>query len=874
MDYIRRSIFRQPEHLQEDVEWQPQQLNAQPEMEQNSRYPTTRQRFSSLFTRSNNNDQAENTGLPNKYALASNFGESTENLAAGPISPATHRGRFSLGIPSLQLPKNIGLVGHSRFSEQSSAPRPLYTTRGVVGGARAPSSVYPPTECKASDFVPPLVMPPMPIYTYNAGTTATQIEANGSAEGGQQARTQRKLDRQHRHHPRHQHRRKKHGSKHGRSSKHRHQQSARHHDLQAPSAVPGTESALSSSTDATGTTSSSSYAGEKQQPARHHRHARSPPRPFMGCFPPVRSRRMRARIVQCIVAGLFVVLMGATFAGLTLSNTVDPSQFTIPMAIILAITALIMLYTITRLCMLVSHKRRKAKDRARRRGDVEAQQQQKYPQQQQQSAFAQERGFAIPQKPIPVVLTRDEQAAGLDSGVSRVEPPAYGYWRESMRMDPNRVYWQRNEQSPKQHLQQQDGLPPQPDYANHPAMAATPVLTTNDHTRAADFGHDNHNAYNSHQDDVVSDIGSSGMSGYSPNPSAVSSPSEVHANVTLLQPTTYMPSSHINNNGGGAVPATPMTVWPRPPSYMSDAGAAHAINTPRHNQQSPGRSLTTHRNSLGLMPPNPPPTLMQLPSDFSLFTTSQQRHQEEHDGGDDEERHVETAAATKFQPAYYIPDPRDTRAYQAQQQQDYYIDLAASSAVASRAQSPVHHHHQHTYTNNSNNNSNIARARYVPPVAESECGTIAVGITASQYDGGGAGTRCNSTVFGLGRGVVDGHSNANNANNMNGRQQACYDDEIVYDDEHAGDGVGIDIRLNTEEEEVEGHEGGEVAYIDVEVFSSDDEEEERPTSKGKNSTSRSRSRKAGKGSKAKKQKKKNVDGTPLIGQLGGAHGWS
>lgn len=42
------------------------------------------------------------------------------------------------------------------------------------------------------------------------------------------------------------------------------------------------------------------------------------------------------------------------------------------------------------------------------------------------------RGYAVPPKPIPVVLTRDEEAAGIESETAKSQPPAYGLWRESM----------------------------------------------------------------------------------------------------------------------------------------------------------------------------------------------------------------------------------------------------------------------------------------------------------------------------------------------------------------------------------------------------------------------------------------------------------
>jgi hypothetical protein len=73
------------------------------------------------------------------------------------------------------------------------------------------------------------------------------------------------------------------------------------------------------------------------------------------------------------------------------------------------------------------------------------------------------RGYAVPPQPIPVVLARDEEAAGVESEAAKSNPPAYGLWRESVvspdcqnshaeptdpfeqRVDPNRLFWQRNE---------------------------------------------------------------------------------------------------------------------------------------------------------------------------------------------------------------------------------------------------------------------------------------------------------------------------------------------------------------------------------------------------------------------------------------------
>lgn len=41
-------------------------------------------------------------------------------------------------------------------------------------------------------------------------------------------------------------------------------------------------------------------------------------------------------------------------------------------------------------------------------------------------------GYAIPRQPIRVLLARDEEAAGIESEATKVNPPAYGLWRESV----------------------------------------------------------------------------------------------------------------------------------------------------------------------------------------------------------------------------------------------------------------------------------------------------------------------------------------------------------------------------------------------------------------------------------------------------------
>lgn len=404
-------------------------------------------------------------------------------------------------------------------------------------------------------------------------------------------------------------------------------------------------------------------------------------------------------------------------------------------------------------------------------------------------------------------------------------------------MDPSRAQWQHTQHSPISEKSQYS--PQAADYANHPAVAGTssssaPFVTAHQQeTRSYPINHSD-NEVAAHDNTAVSDLGSSALSSFSPNASAVSSPSV----------------AHYQDEGPGTVPTTP---WPRPPSYISNNGNTSRARHNNNNYNNTAAAATP--NSFLAPPPNPPPTLMQLPSDFSLFQTSSSSRLEtqRHDNGADEiitveEQDTTILPQTRFQPAYYVPNPRDTQAYQAQQRQEYAIDRAASEAAMSRAQSPVNYSYppQHQQRHYGGGGSMLGSALGMG--ARSDCGTIEVGITQSQYLGGGGGGGAGGYGYGLG-GVAQRN-----------------DDEIVYDDYH----------------HQQQHDGAdEVAYIDVEVYSSDEDADKvvhdgvpvvgsevgsESSSKRKSRTNRDRRRKERRGNKA--------DGTPLIGQLGGAHGWS
>ncbi|KAL6854946.1 hypothetical protein ACO1O0_006082 [Amphichorda felina] len=104
-------------------------------------------------------------------------------------------------------------------------------------------------------------------------------------------------------------------------------------------------------------------------------------------------------------------------------------EFIIVLILIVVLVAVFFCYGLIKMCLLVYEK-----DRAKRH-------------QAQDVENAPGDDYAIPNEPIRVVLARDEEAAGIASETSKVTPPAYGLWRESVRVDPDRLFWQRNDSS-------------------------------------------------------------------------------------------------------------------------------------------------------------------------------------------------------------------------------------------------------------------------------------------------------------------------------------------------------------------------------------------------------------------------------------------
>jgi len=117
------------------------------------------------------------------------------------------------------------------------------------------------------------------------------------------------------------------------------------------------------------------------------------------------------------------------YLSLSITKNINSSEFTVLLILIILFVTIFFCHGLIRLCMLVMRGGRENEDVERGR----------------LPEMMGPGGYAIPRRPIRVVLARDEEAAGIESEATKSNPPAYGRWRESVRVDPDRIYWMRND---------------------------------------------------------------------------------------------------------------------------------------------------------------------------------------------------------------------------------------------------------------------------------------------------------------------------------------------------------------------------------------------------------------------------------------------
>jgi hypothetical protein len=109
------------------------------------------------------------------------------------------------------------------------------------------------------------------------------------------------------------------------------------------------------------------------------------------------------------------VLINCSDLTLSMTHKVNTREMTIMLIMVILFATIFFFHGLVRLCILVIKSNREAAMRANRppryRGPPR---------------------YAVPPVPIPVVLARDEEAVGMESEVTKCQPPAYGRWRETV----------------------------------------------------------------------------------------------------------------------------------------------------------------------------------------------------------------------------------------------------------------------------------------------------------------------------------------------------------------------------------------------------------------------------------------------------------
>ncbi|KAK3347218.1 hypothetical protein B0T25DRAFT_460643 [Lasiosphaeria hispida] len=201
--------------------------------------------------------------------------------------------------------------------------------------------------------------------------------------------------------------------------------------------------------------------GEAEGSQRSER--RPTPKHFMFCLPWIKSRRIRSQILRCFVSGMFLTLILTVYLSLSITKNINNSEFTVLLILIILFVTIFFCHGLIRLCMMLVRGGRNREDSASRSGRL--------------PEMMGPGGYAIPREPIRVVLARDEEAAGIESEATKSNPPAYGLWRESVRVDPNRIYWQRNDETAPDTVDEEhplDGSPGQSGASRHDHHEAGP----------------------------------------------------------------------------------------------------------------------------------------------------------------------------------------------------------------------------------------------------------------------------------------------------------------------------------------------------------------------------------------------------------------
>ncbi|KAL1981709.1 hypothetical protein VTN96DRAFT_2323 [Rasamsonia emersonii] len=146
----------------------------------------------------------------------------------------------------------------------------------------------------------------------------------------------------------------------------------------------------------------------------------------------LKDKVVRKNFVSCIISGLLLVIVVAIYLGFAVSSTsVEEQEFHILLILLIMIFTIFFCHSLVRTCMLATRVAKHGSSLNRVPSTVGP------------------LGYAQPERPIPVILARDEEIMAGDQEAGKVlpPPPAYGLWRGSVRINPDLIFWQRVDES-------------------------------------------------------------------------------------------------------------------------------------------------------------------------------------------------------------------------------------------------------------------------------------------------------------------------------------------------------------------------------------------------------------------------------------------
>ncbi|OBT79673.1 hypothetical protein VF21_01228 [Pseudogymnoascus sp. 05NY08] len=183
---------------------------------------------------------------------------------------------------------------------------------------------------------------------------------------------------------------------------------------------------------------------QKKKKTRRQKKPRAPTQYRRSCFAGITSPILRRKAMHCTISGMFLITILSLYLGLALSTHYISQEFHVLLILIILGLTIFFIHSFVLLILLLL----KPRPSDGFIPDME-------------TMHFSPLGYATPAVPIRVTLGRDEEAligsrstpseanASANAKAIAPPPPAYGLWRESVRVDPDRLFWARNAAAPR-----------------------------------------------------------------------------------------------------------------------------------------------------------------------------------------------------------------------------------------------------------------------------------------------------------------------------------------------------------------------------------------------------------------------------------------